>query len=231
MEISITWEDIILRLLATIGASSLIGFDREEHGRPAGFRTTVLVCLTASASMILANLLADTAGRPWDAYVTMDVMRLPLGILTGMGFIGAGAILHKGNFILGVTTAATLWFVTVMGFCFGAGEMGLGFSLLLAALVVLWGFRYLEKIFPRRSEATVTIRVTRDGPSRERICEALHAARYRFSTLEVKDTVGVREFRFDVTRRDSREEAFPPASLEELGRLPGVLEFAWIPHP
>jgi putative Mg2+ transporter-C (MgtC) family protein len=58
-------------------------------------------------------------GKTPYSFVSMDVMRLPLGILTGMGFIGAGAIPHKGNMVLGVATAATLWFTTLMGFCFG----------------------------------------------------------------------------------------------------------------
>ena len=75
---------------------------------PLASRTTILVCLTASASMILGNLLLGTLGRATDTLVRMDVMRLPLGILTGMGFIGAGAILHRGNVVVGVTTAATL---------------------------------------------------------------------------------------------------------------------------
>ena len=82
--------------------------------------------LTASASMILGNVLIGTSGRAPNSFVTMDVMRLPLGILTGMGFIGAGAILHQGNMVLGVTAAVTSWVTTLVGSCFGAGEHGLG---------------------------------------------------------------------------------------------------------
>jgi len=231
VDIHISALDVVLRLLVAVGAGSLIGLDREEHGRPAGLRTTVLVCLAASASMILANLLADTTGRAPDAFVTMDVMRLPLGILTGMGFIGAGAILHKGNFVLGVTTAATLWFATVMGFCFGAGEIVFGLALLVLAMVVLWGFRSLEKFFPRRSEATIALRVTPEGPSLEKIVEALKSARYRFSTLEVKQTAAGREFRFEVARHARQAEIGPPDALGELARRPGVLEFTWTPLP
>ena len=72
-------------------------------------------------------------------------MRLPLGILSGMGFIGAGAILHRGNMVTGVTTAATLWFVTVMGLCFGGGQIGLGLIALALGLVVLWGLKWVEQ--------------------------------------------------------------------------------------
>ena len=73
--------------------------------------------------MIQTNLLLATAGKSADSFVVLDLMRLPLGILTGMGFIGGGAILRRDGFVLGVTTAATLWFVTVIGLCFGAGRL------------------------------------------------------------------------------------------------------------
>jgi putative Mg2+ transporter-C (MgtC) family protein len=111
--------EIAVRLLCTLLAGALVGFDRGEHGRPAGLRTTMRVSMAASLSMIQANLLLPVAGKAGDSFVVMDLMRLPLGMLSGMGFIGAGAIVRRDNFVVGVTTAATLWFVTVIGLCFG----------------------------------------------------------------------------------------------------------------
>ena len=122
----LTGQEIALRLGLTVLAGALIGFNRSEHGRPAGLRTTMLVCLAASLSMIQANLLLGAAGRPADSFVTLDLMRLPLGILSGMGFIGGGVILKRQNLVFGITTAATLWFVTVLGLCFGGGQTVLG---------------------------------------------------------------------------------------------------------
>ena len=126
MTLQITWPDIALRLGLTLVACACIGFDRQEHRLAAGLRTTILVGLAAAISMIQVNLLLTLNGKASDSFVVMDLMRLPLGILSGMGFIGAGAILRKDNLVLGVTTAATLWFVTVMGLCFGGGQIGLG---------------------------------------------------------------------------------------------------------
>jgi len=108
MPVQLEWADIGLRLACTLAAAFAIGLNRGEHGRPAGLRTTMLVSLAASIAMMLSNSLLGTAGRPEKSFVTFDVMRLPLGILTGMGFIGAGAILRRDNMVLGVTTAATL---------------------------------------------------------------------------------------------------------------------------
>src|SRR5271157_2063069 len=111
MALTLQWDEIALRLVLTVIAGTLVGIDRSEHGRPAGLRTTLLVCLAASVAMIQTNLLLATAGKAPDSFVTIDVMRIPLGILSGMGFIGGGAIVRRDNLVLGVTTAATLWFV------------------------------------------------------------------------------------------------------------------------
>jgi putative Mg2+ transporter-C (MgtC) family protein len=111
MHLEPSWYDIAIRLAFTVFAGACIGINRGEHGQPAGMRTTILVCLAAAVSMIQANLLLATAGRAPDSFITLDLMRLPLGILSGMGFIGAGAILRRGSMVMGVTTAATLWYV------------------------------------------------------------------------------------------------------------------------
>ena len=141
MPLTLTWPEIALRLALTVVAGTLIGLDRGEHGRAAGLRTTLLVCLAAAVAMIQANVLLATAGKTADSFATLDVMRLPLGILTGMGFIGGGAILRRDSLILGVTTAATLWFVTVIGLCFGGGQISLGIAALVLGVVVVTGLR------------------------------------------------------------------------------------------
>ena len=83
MPLHIGWSDVALRLALTVIAGLLIGYDRTEHGKAAGLRTTLLVCLAASPAMIQVNLLLPMAGRAPDSFVTNDLMRLPLGILTG----------------------------------------------------------------------------------------------------------------------------------------------------
>jgi putative Mg2+ transporter-C (MgtC) family protein len=80
MPLELTWQDIVLRLVLTIIAGILVGYDRTEHGKAAGLRTTVLVCLAASVAMIQVNLLLPTAGKPSDSFVMNYLMRLPLGI-------------------------------------------------------------------------------------------------------------------------------------------------------
>src|ERR1700744_6524218 len=95
--------------------------------------------------MIQANLLLDIRGKAPDSYVVLDLMRLPLGILTGVGFIGAGAILRRENMVVGVTTAATIWFATVLGLCFGGGQIYLGVISAFLGLFILRGLKWFER--------------------------------------------------------------------------------------
>jgi putative Mg2+ transporter-C (MgtC) family protein len=83
-----TWNDIIVRLVLTIFAGALLGFNREARGHAAGLRTTILVALAASIAMIQANILLPLDGKQSSSFAVMDLMRLPLGILTGVGFLG-----------------------------------------------------------------------------------------------------------------------------------------------
>jgi putative Mg2+ transporter-C (MgtC) family protein len=110
MSAQLTWQDVARRLALTVVAGALIGFNRSERGRrPAGVRTVILVSLAACVAMLQANALLSLVGKDPTSYIVMDLMRLPLGILSGMGFIGAGAILKRGSAVAGLTTAATLW--------------------------------------------------------------------------------------------------------------------------
>jgi hypothetical protein len=90
MPTEIHWPAIALRLVLTALAGTALGMDRSRNGHPAGLRTTLLVTLAASIAMIQMNLLIPTIGKPPNSYAVMDLMHLPLGILTGVGFIGRG---------------------------------------------------------------------------------------------------------------------------------------------
>ncbi len=95
MPLHITASQIAVRLLLASIASLLLGLNRDEHGRPAGMRTTMLVTLAATLAMLEVNILLSMDGKPSNSFISLDVMRLPLGVLSGIGFIGAGTILKK----------------------------------------------------------------------------------------------------------------------------------------
>ncbi|MBR8457894.1 MgtC/SapB family protein [Burkholderia dolosa] len=176
MPIDLHWTDVLIRVGLSLVADGLIGFDRSESGKTAGLRTTILVCLAACLSMLQVNALLVQAGKPDGGFATLDLMRLPLGILTGMGFIGGGAILHRDGLVSGVTTAATLWFVTVVGLCIGGGQLSLGMLGLLLGLAVVWPLRFVEQRLRRVRTALITIEYDTGSPARERLVAKLRDA-------------------------------------------------------
>src|SRR4051794_40528956 len=169
MTVTITWQEIAIRLLLTLLAGGVIGLNRGERGLAAGLRTTMLVCLAASVSMIQVNLLLGISGKSSSSFVNLDAMRLPLGILTGMGFIGGGAIVKKGNMVTGVTTAATLWFVTIVGLCFGGGQLALGSTALALGFLILWLLRSVEKRMEQDKRGELVVVSALDGPGEDKI--------------------------------------------------------------
>jgi putative Mg2+ transporter-C (MgtC) family protein len=157
MPLSPTWQDILLRLFLTVLAGALIGFDREARGHAAGLRTTILVALAAAIAMIQANILLPVSGKEAGSFAVMDLMRLPLGILTGVGFIGGGAILKQGGSVTGVTTAATLWIVTAIGLCFGGGQLLLGAIGTGLGLLTLGAAKWIDLRIRREHHATLVV--------------------------------------------------------------------------
>jgi putative Mg2+ transporter-C (MgtC) family protein len=181
--------------------------------------------------MIQANLLLAAAGKPPDSYVVLDLMRLPLGILSGMGFIGAGAIVRRDDLVLGVTTAATLWFVTVLGLCFGGGQIALGLTGLVLGTVIITGLRYLEQRIRKDRAATLTVLMTQEGPSEEEIRANLTAERYtlRAFTLGYTMAAATKELTCRVTWRSRDSDTRVPELVRTLIGRPGIIKVSWSP--
>jgi putative Mg2+ transporter-C (MgtC) family protein len=231
MPVPIGWWDITSRLILTVVAGGLIGMNRGEHGRPAGLRTTLLVTLAASISMILANGLLTTTGKDSASFAEMDVLRLPLGILTGVGFIGAGAILRRDNLVVGVTTAATLWFVTVMGLCFGAGYGWLGVASFALGMCTLWILEYAELQLPQDHRGTLCLVVAKDGINEDELRRIflLSACRLLTFSMTHDNIAGRREYACDFTWRAKRIDSRVPPFVDELARRSGIEKLTWNP--
>jgi putative Mg2+ transporter-C (MgtC) family protein len=183
--VNLQWQDIALRLAVTFVCGAIIGFDRGEHGRPAGLRTTILISLAACVAMLQANLLMNTVGKASDSFIVLDLMRLPLGILSGVGFIGAGAILKRDTLVRGVTTAATLWFVSVMGLCFGGGQIKLGLVAFAIAFVTLTSLKRIENFFPKWHPASLYLVLSTEVLSEEDVRAQLKNAGMKISSWAV----------------------------------------------
>lgn len=226
---TISWTEIAIRLALTLLAGAVVGLNRGELGRPAGLRTTLLVCLAASIAMIQVNILLPTAGKPATSFITLDLMRLPLGILSGMGFIGAGAIVRRGNLVEGVTTAATLWYVTVMGLCFGGGQLGLGLAALAFAAFVLWCLKWVEHRIGIPRRASLTVEFDSGSPVEEWVAAALAGAGYQVSGESrcFADLGRCCEVRYELQWHDHGQGRDTPGFTTDLARRSGVRRLEW----
>lgn len=232
MPLTLQPHDIALRIGLTFLAGLLIGINRGEHGRPAGLRTTLLVGLAACLAMLQANLLLNTAGKTAGSFVQFDVMRLPLGILSGMGFIGGGAILRRENLVIGVTTAATLWFVTVVGLCFGGGQITLGLWGLALGIFVLWSMHWIElRIKQDRRSTLRLITDAANGPKEDWIRALLQAEKYKIGSVGVSylQGEGHRELTYELWWREERSKHTYPSIVDQLAATPGLLKVDWTP--
>lgn len=149
-----------LELMLQLGLATLlggaIGLERELGGKPAGLRTNILICL---GSVLYTHLSIAMVGG------TADPTRVAGQIVTGVGFIGAGTILHARGAVVGLTSAATIWVVAAIGVALGSGFYLEGVGTTVVVLAVLAGLGRMEKLVERQSmRRTVTIHA-RPGPT------------------------------------------------------------------
>jgi len=155
---------LFVRVLLAAGLSAAIGIEREFHGRPAGLRTHLLVG-TGSALVIVAFLAAWQAfvgGDPETSGLPAELGRLAAGAITGIGFLGAGTIIKVGDWVRGLTTAASLWFVAALGITCGLGTPVLAASSAGVGLMILAVVDPLAARIPSRAYQTLTLTVRAD---------------------------------------------------------------------
>jgi putative Mg2+ transporter-C (MgtC) family protein len=228
-----TWVDLCLRLALATLAGILVGYNREARSQAAGLRTTTLVCVSACLSMVLANLMLQVTGPDPKSFVRLDVMRLPLGVLTGIGFIGAGAIVRRGDSVVGVSTAATLWFMTLVGLAIGAGQFVLGGAVTLGGLALLWALERADFAISRRFRAALTVFADTDQLDPEQLRDILDRAGQRIVAWGVTYREAGRSY---VVRAElewdgrAQDRASPPAFVEQLVGEAGVGEVDWTPQ-
>lgn len=154
--------ELLVKLLLATLLGGAIGFEREIAGKPAGLRTNMLICIGAALfthlSIHIAQIGFTPDGRPYG-----DTTRIAAQIVSGIGFLGAGAILHAHGAVVGLTTAATIWVVAAVGSAIGAGAYVEGIGTSVVIILVLVGLRPVEsKLLLRRRKINLTIRVNRE---------------------------------------------------------------------
>ena len=170
--------EVIGQLVLATCLGAVVGLEREAHGRPAGTRTNALVCL-ASALLIIVSRTGALVGMEGQGNVNLNVdpSRMAAGIVTGIGFLGAGAILRiRESIVRGLTTAASVWFVAALGIAVGIGEYTIALASTCLALIILMVLHRVDRRLHRVSYRTVTIRGdARRRDALERSCRELFA--------------------------------------------------------
>ncbi|HEK86580.1 MAG: MgtC/SapB family protein [Candidatus Saccharicenans sp.] len=137
--------EIILKLVLAIALGGLIGIERETSQKPAGFRTNILVCIGSAIIMSLG------VGFIKNSNATLDTLsRMAAGVVTGIGFLGAGTIIHARGMVIGLTTASTLWVVSALGLLIGAGYYIPAVILTAIVMATLVTFRKIEEIYLKK---------------------------------------------------------------------------------
>lgn len=154
---SIYWQ-VLWQLGAAILAGGAIGAERSYHGRAAGFRTHALVCLAAATAVSACAAPSFLHGLfPGDTQ-RLDPTRLAQGVMTGIGFVGAGVIFKEGVNVQGLTTAASIWATAAIGVLLGAGVFYAAGVATLGVLAVLILLRWIEELLPKRVYAWAVFR-------------------------------------------------------------------------
>ncbi len=216
---------VLFRIALAMILGGLVGLEREMRWRPAGLRTHMMVCLGATI-LIIGSEFSQRTLAPGAAMFAPD--RLAAGIITGIGFLGAGAIIKEGNLVRGLTTAGSIWLVAGLGIIIGKQFYALAVGATLGALVVLVLFGYLEKWipFPDQKDLAINLESPEWKTSKEGIREIFEKFRLKIGKkkMTVDHSKEEVEIRYAVQLKKGLDEE---AVILEIAQVPGVKRVHW----
>lgn len=202
--------EMVLRLLLGAFLGGVVGYERYTHGRPAGFRTHLIVCM-ASVLIMIVSIDFHYLTRHYPEYIRIDPSRIAAGAITGIGFLGAGVIIKTGFTVQGLTTAACLWIVSAIGLAVGGGFYLPGIIATFITVIALWFLREVERKIEKLSYRYVDI--TADRADREKeIEEVLKEAR-----------AGIANIDYEYDRPDNRFKYTIMISVDDRVDLKGMI--------
>ena len=212
----------LAHLLFALAAGALIGLERTYRGRAAGFRTYALVCFSSSMLMLAPSLPPEWLARGARGIMTTDPTRIVQGIMTGVGFLGAGVIIKEGFSVRGLTTAASIWATAAVGILIGSGLFIPGIVAGLLTVGVLSLFRALEDRVPTQRYVHVQIGFPRSSVLPEAALRELlkeHDFRIAEMSYDLDETIGC--FMYEMILWTHSEENIRRLA-QDLRELPSV---------
>ncbi len=190
---------ILAKLLLAAFLGGLLGLEREVHGRPAGFRTHLLVTVGACLMAVVSEHYFYKFGiYDSSSAIRLDPSRVAAQIVTGIGFLGAGVILKEGQSVRGLTTAACLWVTAGIGMAIGAGLYLPGIAVALLSLVSLLVLKRLERLFKKDRYRTLIVNAVEGALTRETLLDVLDEQGLRLVDFAVDRDCEKSEIRFDL---------------------------------
>jgi putative Mg2+ transporter-C (MgtC) family protein len=222
-------SDVLIGIISALAAGSLIGLERTYHGRPAGFRTHALVCTASALLMLLTTQQWQwIAGAPLEA-IRADPTRMAQGIMTGIGFLGAGVIFKEGVSVRGLTTAASIWMTSALGILYGVGLYAPAALGTVATLIILGAFRVVEGWMPIQVYAHLVMRFATDRmPTEEQVRSMLEGHGFTVATMSYAKSDAGRSFDYRTVIM-SRRKRDAERLAQELAARDDLLEFTISP--
>jgi putative Mg2+ transporter-C (MgtC) family protein len=220
---------IIVRVSGALAIGAMIGFERTFHGRPAGFRTHSLVCIASAILMIVTVYQHQWMTLLEHDAIRTDPTRMAQGIMTGIGFLGAGVIFKEGLTVRGLTTAASIWVTAAIGILVGIGFWFAAFVGAVATLMVLALFRVIEARLPSEFYAHHMLRFARDQVMGEvEVHKMIGDHGFTIANLSSRLSEGGQQFEYRMTIK-SRDRLNAERLAKHLRDLPEVVEFRITP--
>jgi len=211
--------ELMKKVLISGILSGIIGLERERHGREAGLRTMILVGMGTTTILISSFQVYFIFSNLHDSILRIDPARIAYGVVSGMGFLGAGVIIKDQKRIRGLTTAACLWFVTSIGLAVGVGLYILSYFLTFISLVILYFLKIFEKKLPVDKYTTFIITVEDRKGVREEIEKIMEKAGFKILSTEIEKNKAKAKIKLTYTIRynstQNINEIFEKISLEE----------------
>jgi putative Mg2+ transporter-C (MgtC) family protein len=221
--------NMTIHLLVAMAAGGLIGLERSYHGRPAGFRTHTIVCLASSLLMLITIYQHKWLPGGDSEAVSLDPTRLAQGVMTGIGFLGAGVIMKEGASVRGLTTAASIWITAAIGILAGIGMYAAVSMATALTIGALWIFRLGESRMPALVYAYQVIRFHRSNiPDEAQLRRRIESYGFTIANMSYRLTGDGTIFEYSMNLK-----ADSTAKLELLSRAnlaeESVLEFSITP--
>ena len=220
---------ILLHLMGALAVGIMMGYERSYHGRAAGMRTYALVCVASTLLTVLTGFPSEWYGGTAAVTASADPTRIIQGVMTGIGFLGAGVIMREGLSVRGLSTAASIWITAAIGIAIGVGFYGAAICTALITIAIMSGFRRLEVLLPHQTELHVSLVLPRQtAPTLRQLEDIVRQHHTLLTDWTYRHGRADQPVEYQLILRSTNRSSAETLA-EELARNPDILDFTISP--